>query len=306
MRSRFDRLLRVAPATVALLTVGVVATMLASRPDRLAQSFGLDFAEESARLVIGCMVVASVAFLAAAYKLLRTLLASGKSFVEWRKRNEPQKGFAEAGVVMIEFTLLAPTVWLIMAIVVQLALIAEATLVVRYAAYTAVRAAIVRTERNAIGQEDLGVSPGKVEESAKLVLCSLSPKIPNTDNDSAHAMLNIFAAQNGVWGDKNFHRRYQYADDSTTVKTTLDDPPIEMPFVGDTGLPNLFAPKLVECEVTYLYATQIPGVTLLPGILQVSDGYKAFKIIQRVRMQSTGARQSNPIGVAGTMNTIFP
>ena len=299
MGSRFQRLLRIAPATIVYVTIGVVLVLLATRPDKLAASLGVDPTQAGNVLLLSCLFGAMLAFLAAAHKLFKALLCAGRDFVAWRKRNEPDKGFAEAGVVMVEFTLIAPTVWWIMAMVVQLALIAEASLVVRYAAFTAARAATVRMERDSIPylEEEVSIDPDKVDQSAKLVLCSLSPKTPGTDNDSAHKMRNVFAAQNGVWGDKNFYQRYQYADAATTVHTTTEDPPFEiMGFSLPLPFGDIFSPKLVKCDVTYIYMTKIPGITLIPGAtVNAPGGQKGFPINQAVKMQGTGARQTNQL-----------
>ena len=51
-----------------------------------------------------------------------------------------------SGTLITEFALVMPAVFLVMSMIVQIALIANATLVVRYAAFAAARSAIVNLE----------------------------------------------------------------------------------------------------------------------------------------------------------------
>jgi hypothetical protein len=298
-RSTLARLRRIAPNAIAFVVLGVLAAILASRSVEVARTLGLEPDPWGHRLLVSALFVAMGSFLAALHVLLRELWKAGREFLALRRAREDGATFAESGVVMVEFTLLAPTVWWIMAMVVQMALIAQASIVVRYSAFAAARTAIVRLERDSFPylSEELSLEASKVERTAELVLCSLSPRTPGTSDDSAHAMRSIFESQDGVWGDRNFHERDEYSRAATSVDVEVENPPFEI-FGYSLPLPigDIFSPSLVEVEVRYLYMTKIPGMTLIPGVTVLApNGGKAFPITQIVRMQGTGARQTNPL-----------
>jgi TadE-like protein len=294
--------------------VGSVAVAAAARPTTVCEMFGVAPEAGTTFVVLGALLGAMGAFLAVAYRLIRKLLAAGRDFFEYRKRTESPATFAESGVVMIEFALIAPTVWWIMAMVVQMALIAQASLVVRYAAYTAARSAIVLLERDSapwLSEELTNSNENKAEKAAKLVLCSLSPKTAGTSDSAADAMRDIFAEQNGIWGDSNFHQRFEYADPATNVTIDIEQPDIEIPLIGmPIPIPDIFAPSMVKVTVTYQYLTKIPGMSMISGMGGVApNGGWAFPVTQVVELQGVGARQGNAaiVGLqAIVLGELFP
>lgn len=317
MKSALSRYARWARPAAAWFVVGVLFLVAARRSVDVSQWLGLRPETAGGWILLIGLLGSMGAFLAMAYKLIRTLIASGKEFLALRKANEGSVGFAESGVVMVEFTLIAPTVWWIMAMAVQMAMIAQASLVVRYAAYAAARSAVVQLGRSSAPwlSEDLENSAeNKAEKAAKLVLCSLSPKQEGTTDSAAKAMRDMFASQNGVWGDSNFDARYEYADPATSVEIEVEQPDFEIPLVGmPLPIGDIFAPAMVRVTVEYLYLTKIPGMSLIPdgngkiGTVAPNGGW-AFPITQVVELQGVGGREGNVaiVGLQILLGEAFP
>lgn len=278
----------------------VLALKAAATPSETAVRLGMDPAN-TPTVLLGCFALASGFLLALAGLLIHRLWRAGRRMMQAESRQV-------SGTVMVEFTLVMPIVLLIMGMVVQLALLANASLVVHQAAFKAARSAIVQFEREQFFtlEETINNSNRRnVEQAAYLVLCSISPKTSGTDA-GAFGMRRIFQQQGGVWGDRNFHRRYNYAQAATTVTIEESYPPVSLlhnqtpsfggfgptssggfeggmgnlaemlfnmlfslPFTSllqDPGIDNFFGPKQVDVTVTYDFLITIPGISLLPGV----------------------------------------
>jgi hypothetical protein len=317
MKAVIARYAKWARPAIGWFVVGATCFVAAGRSVDVSRALDLNPAEAAGPIMLAGLFGAMASFLVVTYKLARTLLRSGKEFVALRRSREGALGFAESGVVMVEFTLIAPTVWWIMAMAVQMAMIAQASIVVRYAAYAAARSAVVQLGRESAPwlQEDLENSAeNKAEKAAKLVLCSLSPKNEGTTDNAAKAMRDIFASQNGVWGDSNFDARYDYADPATTVTIEVEQPDFEIPLIGmPLPIGDIFAPAMVRVTVEYLYLTKIPGMSLIPdgngkiGTVAPNGGW-AFPITQVVELQGAGGREGNVaiVGVQVLLGEAFP
>lgn len=317
MNAVIARYAKWARPAIGWFVVGALFFAAAGRSVDVSKALDLDPVHAAGPIMLVGLFGAMAAFLVVTYKLARTLLRSGKEFLALRRSREGAVGFAESGVVMVEFTLIAPTVWWIMAMAVQMAMIAQASIVVRYAAYAAARSAVVQLGRGSAPwlQEDLENSAeNKAEKAAKLVLCSLSPKNEGTTDNSAKAMRDMFASQNGVWGDSNFDARYDYADPATTVTIEVEQPDFEIPLVGmPVPIGDIFAPAMVRVTVEYLYLTKIPGMSLIPdgngkiGTVAPNGGW-AFPITQVVELQGAGGREGNVaiVGIQVLLGEAFP
>lgn len=245
-----------------------------------------------------------LAFVAGAFLTCHLLL------VLWRCcRRAPWFGRpdrAEAGTIMVEFCLVFPFLGLAMGLTVQAALIAQATLVVQYSAYSAARAAIVRTEySSAISLwEDL-YKKDEIERVAELALASISPEAGGGGSSAdAAAIRQVFQNQNGPWGSNAYPARVAYAswgngsaasNQTTRVNLTtqpaallpdIEDlvPPLAFLTVQNLGgsIPTMpssinnflgnftqfFAPLTVTAEVEFELLCVIPGLPAWIGITQ--------------------------------------
>lgn len=143
--------------------------------------------------------------------------------------------FATQGTVMAEFALVLPVVLLLIGTVIQIALIAQAAVVVRYAAFTAARSAMVNfeadtnTDLTSSGGQGLlaalqvppfpeWVDPASPERAACMVLASLSPRASTPDAEGRQ-MDRLLRAQGAAWAHGDFPRRLAYARAATRVTT---------------------------------------------------------------------------------------
>lgn len=278
----------------------ILALRSATTPAATAVRLGLHPAD-SQTVLLGCFAVASGLLLTLAGLLIHRLWRAGREVMQTESR-------LVSGTVMVEFTLVMPIVLLIMGMVVQLALLANASLVVHQAAFKAARSAIVQFERDqffTLEETINNTNRQNVEQAAILTLCALSPRTSGTD-PGAFGMRRIFQQQNGMWGDRNFHRRHRYAQAATTVTIEDSYPPVSLlhnqtpsfggfgptssggfeggmgnlaemlfnmlfslPFTSllqNPGINNFLGPKQVDVTVTYDFLITIPGISLLPGI----------------------------------------
>ncbi|MHC4564001.1 MAG: TadE family protein [Planctomycetota bacterium] len=165
------------------------------------------------RLFYAGLAVALAALGCLALRLWARLLSGG------RARPEPGECRAVAGTVMVEFALVFPLVLLVMCLIIQLALIANASLVVRYAAFASARSAMVNLQSNPWTVPPSPwepVEPANPELAAHLVLASLSPKTSGGVS-AAQAMERILQAQGGIWVGREYAPRLDYTVQATTV-----------------------------------------------------------------------------------------
>ena len=204
--------------------------LVLAHPHVAAARLELDMYPWTNRLFFAGMVVALAALGCLALHLWGRLLTGG------RRRPEPGECRAVAGTVVVEFALVFPIVLLVMGMVVQLALIANATLVVRYAAFAAARSAIVNFEAdqpNAWLNNPLSlvqfppfpewVDKTRPELAAHLILASISPETSGGTSE-AQTMEGLLQAQGGVWAGRSYATRMEYAQAATEVKTLRDEP----------------------------------------------------------------------------------
>jgi len=168
------------------------------------------------------------------------LTLRGFSFLVRRSRSfswDPETRTV-SGTVMAEFALVLPVVLLLLGTVIQISLIANAALVVRYAAFVAARSAIVSFEAD-MGRDLLSspgasltsmfqmppfpefVDPERPTEAAALVLASISPRAASRDlrGDFMQAVLEDNGDQ---WEQGNFSQRVTYARAAMTLTTIRD------------------------------------------------------------------------------------
>lgn len=283
-------------------TLGYLSLLTAVRADEVAQAFRLDRANAVQPILLTSLAISMASFLAVAYRAIRSLVVAGKEYLALRKQTESNVTLAESGVAVVEYALVSPAVLLTMAMVIQLALIGEAALVVRYAALTTARSAAVHTKRDFSDIFFEGIDDEEIPARAgRFVLDTLSPDLDSTNDSLAKDFTDIFAAQNGAWGGARYHRRQKWTKGATNFDIELKSPPFEiMGYSIPLPIGDILSPQYVEVTVKYKYVTMIPGITLIPGITtEVNvNGYspkKCFTITSTAKVQSTGARQTNPL-----------
>ena len=244
-----------------------------------------------------------VAFVAA------TILAFRLGVRVWRRiatalRAARERTFrlGEAGSITVEFVLIFPILYFLFGIILQMALIANSSLVVRYAAYAAARTAIVNLDYQGVTSLTQTVgNQDEAREAAHLVLAAVSPDVQTPDDPLAVPIRDILqsqtTAQNQVnWGAPSLPRRMNYAQAATTIsflaqapRTVFNTNPNEIvppAWSGPLGLslPNLQIPIPgflqgvlnfvqnasgrpfeVEVTVTYLEQCVVPGIPQWTG-----------------------------------------
>ncbi len=142
---------------------------------------------------------------------------------------------ATQGTVMAEFVLVLPIVLLLIGTVIQVALIAQAAVVLRYASFVAARSAMVSFEAET--KNDLGANLGqgllallqippfpewvdreRPERAAHMVLAALSPRASGAHPEGG-PMERLLEAQSAAWGGGHFARRMAYAQSATQLQT---------------------------------------------------------------------------------------
>ena len=291
---------------------GVAALAVAGEPRAAVALLDLPAERFDNALVLGGLAWAFAGFSVVAAGLLMRLATLGR-----RWRSAATLGEASGGTIVVEFALTLPIVLFVVGMVVQIALLANACLVVRYAAFAAARAAIVRFEYpDAYSYTDeLSIEPAKIALAAELVLAGISPRASgNGENDAARAIYEIHRAQRGPWGSRSYLQRMHYAQAACRV-TTTDRTPVLPPdpqdFIPpffqslgvdfdipwDISIPTTVAPREVSVTVEYDCLLVVPGLSMVPGLTRDAPGGvpgRAFPIRQTVRLQSVGARQSSP------------
>jgi hypothetical protein len=218
------------------------------------------------RLFYGGAAFAFVVLGALAVRLLSRMAAAGR---RWRR--EASLGALSrctAGTVAAEFILVLPVMLLVAGIIVQLALIVNASMVVRYAAFTAARSAIVNFEFQYLGNPPLTdvldlSKKTDPELAAELVLASISPAHADTGNAAAKAMQNVLVQRGGAWPNRGYARRFGYAHTSRGGNEA-------------TGLSNLaegwweslppMIPQLDQMPAPFLPSSHLVPPALLGGL----------------------------------------
>jgi hypothetical protein len=177
------------------------------------------------RLFYGGALVAFVALGALAFRLLSRMSAASRRWQ--REASLGALSRCTAGTVAAEFVLVLPIMLLVAGIIVQLALIVNAALVVRYAAFAAARSAIVNFEFQYLGTPPLTdvldlSDKTDPELAAELVLAAISPATADSGDAAAKAMQNVLTQRGGAWPNRGYARRFGYAHTSAGGAETTD------------------------------------------------------------------------------------
>ncbi|MDX2116005.1 MAG: TadE family protein [Planctomycetota bacterium] len=268
--------------------------------------YAMRFNEEVAQALTMPVTAGGLVFLLGAALTIAALSISGSRLLLeglGAARAARELGGCARGTVMVEFTLVFPLVLLIMVCIVQVAMLAAASLVVRYAAFVGARTGCVTLDRDGvIGiEEDFENEPQRIVDAVRLVLSPISPQSPrNLGYDPSASVMNDIVSRAGrPHGSRSAGLRKAYTLEGASVSYSSSYPPADLFFFD---LPNLFAPKEVEVRVSYDYYIIFPGINLVPwATVPARSGLpgRAFPIRQTVRLQSTGGRISSPAALAG-------
>lgn len=314
----------------AALVAGAYAGLLvAAHPQAAADFAGLAYPWDNHLVEVGF----GVTFVSLLAMLGRVLAWTARAGRRWLPLHDAARG--TRATVMVEFVLVLPILLTLIAMVVQIALLANAALIVRYAAFSAARSAIVRLAYpNWPPRQILDDQPEKVELAAQLILAGISPAAAAGGDEAALVILAIHRAQDGPWGSRTFDERMTYAKQATRVQTIVSPAPLVPQFPDDilppwarkvssyTGLDDageeitrilhelagvippqardLVALPQVRVAVDYDFLITLPGIwSFLPGVSDAPAGVrgKAFTLTQTVRLQSIGARESSPLAL---------
>ncbi|MBL8746322.1 MAG: pilus assembly protein [Phycisphaerae bacterium] len=227
----------------------------------------------------------------------------------------------ERGVVLVELVLILPFLILIAGTVIQLMLILNASVVVRYAAFAAARVAAVGYDRDGIGPDELP-APGlerDIFETAVLVTATLAPSSgqgttlnqagedprnpgaggnqasPTGETDPAATMLeSVLTTDRGLYGARTVSIRHSYARRFTSV--SFEDWVPSSPFEFST-MRNLYPAREVEVTVRFDFFLALHGFIFLPGLSEpMPSGLpgRTFPLGATVTMQTAGSRVHSP------------
>lgn len=276
---------------IALGAAGWVMMVGFTHSAGVAEFVDLPRREWQATIFWVCMAMAALFMLLLASRLSRRVVVRARSLRGLRR--------AEVGVLTTEFLLLLPTLALIMCLVIHMALVSQAVLVVRYAAYSAARIAAVNYNRTEVadGEEEL-VNLLDMEEGAAVALATVSPvsQIIPTRNAVANALIRILQNQGEPWSNRDINERTMYGYIGSVITIEEAPPPAEatMP----EGSPAIDAPMEFDLTLAFNFAVVIPGISSIPGL--TVEGPPLFRHIRAVplshtvRMQTWGPRQTSP------------
>lgn len=231
---RPGRLIRLALPDAIALALGWSGLMCMAHPQLFASRFGDPIRDVDLVFELG-VSGAFLCFIYLALRQVRRLIRAGQK-VQWDPAVLPTQG-----TVVAEFALVLPLVLLLMGTVAQIALVANAAVVVRYAAFASARSAMVNFEAETRTDllESLGgglhslvqappfpewVDKRHPEHAAHLVLASISPRLTVPHAQGAW-MQNLLEQQSDAWRGGNFAQRVSYAAEATEVRTIRDKYP---------------------------------------------------------------------------------
>lgn len=257
-------------------------------------------------------------FVAGAIGLLAAACAVGAERAFARRQRAADVVGCEKGVVLAELVLLIPILILLSGTIVQLMLILNASIVVRYAAFSAARTAAVSFDRSAtqVHERPRAGLDQDLHDAAVLVTATISPAMgeathlnqaggasrdpqnpgggmgpPTGETDPAGILLSrVFGTNATVYGGRTLNLRRDYARDFTTVSFTDWVPVVPFEF---TRMRNVPAAREVRVRVDYDFFLSITGLLILPGLHEaLPEGMQGevFPLSATVEMQTAGSR----------------
>ncbi len=234
----------------------------------------------------------------------------------------------EQGVVLVELILILPFLLLIAGTLIQLMLILNASIVVRYAAFAAARVAAVGYDRDGVHAEELP-DPGlerDLFETAVLVTATLAPasgqgtalsqagddpRNPTPpagggsgtgETDPAAALLEgVLSSEGNLYGARTVAMRQSYARRFTEVSffDWVPRSPFEFSRARD-----LYPTRVVEVTVHFDFFLALNGFIFLPGLsepLPAGVPGRTFPLTATATMQTAGSRVHSPGAGSGAL-----
>jgi hypothetical protein len=322
-----DRTMPAIAINGGLIWAAVTGLLVATHPSALCAAFGLEVWPWGNRLFAAGIAASFLALCGLGARLLGRLVRAAQHSPLAAPQRGVTLGRADAGTIILEFMLVLPLLLFVMGMVMQLALFANASLVVRYAAFAAARAGIVEVDAAGISWADsLPNPPRRTRTAAHLILASISPAAGGGRDRAAEAILDIHRRQAGPWGSRAFVERMAYASNPRVTQITARTaaPPIIPDLLGDAvppageilgrhfgvtiprlpgwlqNFPNLVVPPEVTVTVRYRYLISVPGLGVFGALTGIAEPAPAgvnghvITIEQTVKLQSMGSRVSSP------------
>ena len=288
------------------LTIGIGSCYAFGYSRALGARLGWHELDEAMNLGMFALAIGASAF---AFETLRLVLRLRTRTVSvWRGRHQ------ETGSIILEFALAFPLLLWLMSMVFQMALFANASFVVKYAAFAAARSAAVNTERQ------WGVAPIESISSegdrdaklaAHLVLATISPWNSATDtNQAGAAMLETVGRQGPRYVNSTYPHRVDYAKLNTNISFEIKQPPINplasavASVVAPSELTGLMVNPIGNREILvtirYNLYLVIPGIDFLPGMPVVpvtvrGSPRRAMVVSAAHQIPTTGPREGHPL-----------
>jgi hypothetical protein len=250
-----------------------VSLLVIGHPRQAAAMLGLPAFPWANRLFDGALIAAFVALGCLGLQMLRVLLRRPRP---WREtlRSPGSAGSASTGTVMVEFALVLPALLLVTGLIIQLALIANASLMVRYSAFVGARAGIVRLETPPLltfrpFEEVSDADKAAVERATVLVLATISPQTAVSANENdAFALERMFNPS----GSYRYRQRVEYAIENTAVTVTEsfspwkpDDEHLVPPLSGRSP-PHIEPPVIWEPPKDFTFSMSLNTVLGALGV----------------------------------------
>ncbi len=183
----------------------------------------------------------------------------------------------DAGSASVSFILTLPIFLTVLAVIVQSALLVNASLVVNYAAFASARTAITNTDTK------------QPRRAAALVLSGISPKglsSGSTESDARYIQRTL--QRSGVSLPSTFTQRYGYALAATTVSPS-------------DRVPTVLGGRSITVKVKYQFQLTVPGaaVILSPARSSVAGVQGRFVTIPAQCILQASPGRMNPGAVGG-------
>ena len=174
----------------------------------------------------------------------------------------------ENAYVTVDFVLTFPAFLLLLAMIVQMALLANAALVVDYAAYSAARSAIVSIPMGRTAH---------ASAAACTVLAPISPPAGEPESGVGEAIQPIFDRYGKPWAFSEIQARTAYAAQAATISVSPSE---------------IVVPADVTVKIQYPFALRIPGAAvILTSKVETIAGVSGrfFRLGGTCTLRSTGA-----------------
>lgn len=271
----------------------------------LGARLGHDTPDDAISLGLLALSIGACCFAIESVRLM--LRIRTRSIALWKSRHH------EGGSIIVEFALAFPLLLWLLSMIFQMALFANASLIVKYAAFAAARAAAVSTERQ------WGVAPiesissqgdSDARSAAQLILATISPWNGSGGDQAAQAIYQTVGRQSSVYVNSAYPRRMNYAKANTTFTFDVKQPPLN-PLASQLAsivLPPEFTSLMVNpignreiyVKIDYKLYLVIPGIDLLPGMPVVATQARnaparALVVSAAHQLPTTGPREAHPL-----------